>query len=170
MVSFKNVILFGWEKWGCYNAATQEALQKQGDELKTLGLHQQATTQQLHKLDQEIKEEVKVDVTDLRNLVTSFAIEVNDLYPRRTRQIEVDSDPEIEALFKESQTPAAAKKGGNTTQAGPSSTRSLAAKKTAETRKKNKLYKEEAEIRRRKAEEAKAKEEPKKKQEEDKQE
>ncbi|CAH9071219.1 unnamed protein product [Cuscuta europaea] len=80
-----------------------------------------------------------------------WPLEVNNLHPTRTRQIEVDSDPEIEALFRESQTSADAKKGENTTQAGTSSTRSLAGKKGAETRKKNKLYKEEAEIRKRKA-------------------
>ncbi|CAH9072679.1 unnamed protein product, partial [Cuscuta europaea] len=136
--------------------ATQEAFLKQGGELQKHGQHIQATNQNLQNLDRVVKEDVQVDVMDLRNIVTAVAIEVNYLHPTRRRHVEVDSDPEIEALFQESQTPADAKRGEESTQASPSSKRSLAPKKAAETRRKNKLYQEEREIRKRKEEEAKA--------------
>ncbi|CAH9097962.1 unnamed protein product [Cuscuta europaea] len=151
------------------HTATQEAFLKQGGELQALGQHIQTTNHSLQNLDRIVKEDVQVDVMDLRNIVNAVAIEVSDMHPGRRRQVEVDSDPEIEVLFQESMTPFDAKKGEGSTQAGPSSLRSQAAKRGAETRRKNQCLKEETEIRRRKAEEAKAKEEAKKKQEENKQ-
>ncbi|CAH9089123.1 unnamed protein product [Cuscuta epithymum] len=147
--------------------ATQDTFWKQGSDFQKLGQSLVATQDKLQRLENEVKDEVKTDLLDVNNHIKALSIEVYGLDPSRRQIEDPDSDPEIEALFKESETPADdAKKGERTTQAGSSSSRSAAAKKAAATRRKNKLYKEEAEIRRRKEEEAKAKEEAAKKKQE----